>query len=200
MMIPRYLAHLEQMAGRPWTDLVCTDDYFGPVGGMMRKSPLPEGATEGAFVRSLTPHIFHAGDSITRCMMQRIRSRVEFLGESRSVVREAVCATARPYEKQIAAERTAWEKLCEGRSELQRLCLTEPDARMREACITVVQVPLSFILIQISAGWACRTPRYVDSKGISNTTSSRRASWRHWSASLGLSHGTSSRQEGDGAA
>jgi hypothetical protein len=146
IVIPFCLARLEQMADRPWTDLVCTDDYFGPFGGMMRKSPLPEGATEGAFVRSLTPHLFYVGDSITRCLTQRIRCWIEFLRESRSAVYAAVDATGRPYEKQTAAEGGAWEEARQGWAELQRICLSGPGAQMREACIALVQVYAEFHL------------------------------------------------------
>ena len=42
-----YVAGIQAMSQRNWTDLVCSDDYFVPTGGMMRTTPLPEGVTEG---------------------------------------------------------------------------------------------------------------------------------------------------------
>ena len=33
-MIPYYVAEMDQMSRRPWTDLVCIDDYFFPVAGI----------------------------------------------------------------------------------------------------------------------------------------------------------------------
>ena len=45
-----YVAGIQAMSQRNWTDLVCSDDYFVPTGGMMRTTPLPRGVTEGVFV------------------------------------------------------------------------------------------------------------------------------------------------------
>ena len=142
--IPYYVAQTDNMSRRDWTDLVCADDYFIPTGGMMRRTPLPEGVTEGAFVVSLSPHLFQVGDSITRCMMQRIRSMLGFLAEARQVIYRAVRATGRPYTSQVEAEREAYRELDQSHADLQRICLTGADARVREACITLVQVYAEF--------------------------------------------------------
>jgi len=66
-LIPFYRQQLDGVARKAWTDLGGTEDYFGPAGGMLRKAPLPEGTTEASMVVSLMPHLFHVGDSITRC-------------------------------------------------------------------------------------------------------------------------------------
>ena len=143
-MIPSYVADVDRMSRRPWTDLVCVDDYFVPVGGMMRKTPLPRGVTEGAFVVSLTPHLFAVGDCITRSMMQRIRCWIEFLAEARSVVYNALRSTGRAYSGQAEAEQRAHRELGQSYMALQQTCLTGPNASLREACITCVQVYAAF--------------------------------------------------------
>lgn len=131
---------------RPFCELarITADEVVETERGMMRKTPLPEGVTEGAFVVALSPHLFQVGDSITRCMMQRIRSMLGFLAEARQVIYTAVRATGRPYTSQVEAEREAHRELGQSHTELQGICLTGADARVREACITLVQVYAEF--------------------------------------------------------
>jgi hypothetical protein len=139
-LVPYYLNQLERIASRPWSDLVCVDDYFCPVGGMMLRSPLPTGVTEGAFVASLSAHLFFVGDSITRCMLQRVRSWTSVLNEARQVCYQVVGGTGRRYQKQLRAEQETWEQLREARRRLENLCLTGLDAQMRDSCIAMVQL------------------------------------------------------------
>ena len=143
-LIPFYRSQLEEMSRRAWTDLACVEDFFGPSGGMMRKTPLPKGTTEAAMVVSLTPHLFCVGDSITRCMLHRGRSWTGFLAEARSVCYEAIQRVQTSYDKQVEAERAAWRELQESSTELQRLCLIGREARIRESCITLVRTRVEF--------------------------------------------------------
>jgi hypothetical protein len=143
-MIPYYVAETDKMSRRPWRDLVCVNDYFFPAGGMMRKALLPAGVAEGAFVVSLTPHLFAVGDCITRSMMQRIRTWVEFLAEARRIVYDAVRATGTAYTGDTEVEQAAHRELMQHHTALQRMCLTGPDAILREASITCVQVYAEF--------------------------------------------------------
>jgi hypothetical protein len=132
------------MSQKNWTDLVCSDDYFVPTGGMMRTTPLPSGVTEGVFVVSLSSSLFHVGDSITRCMMQRIRAMRNLQVEIRQIVYKALRETGRAYKSQVEAEHAAHRELDKSCADLQRICLTGSDAHFRDACITMVQVYAAF--------------------------------------------------------
>jgi len=139
-----YVAGIQAMSQRNWTDLVCSDDYFVPTGGMMRTTPLPEGVTEGVFVVSLSSSLFHVGDSITRCMLQRIGAMLSFLAEFRQIVYKALRKAERAYKSQTEAEHAAHHELGQSCADLQRICFTGSDARLRDACITLVQVYATF--------------------------------------------------------
>ena len=142
--IPYLISQIDGIAGRPWTDLVCSDDYIGPVGGMMRTTPLPPMVTEGAMVVSLNPHLFFVGDSITRCLMQRVRSWMSLLSEARAVCYEVVHGTGQIGAEESSVERSAWTQLQAQVAVLQRCCLSGPESRMRDACIAIVQVYAEF--------------------------------------------------------
>jgi len=143
-IIPVHLRQLEYFVTRPWTDLVCSDDYLGPVGGMMWKEPPVPHIADGAMVVSLNSHLFYVGDMITRCMLQRVRSWMSFLSEARALCYEAVRSVALLDGHLTAAERAAWSQLEAGFDDLQLRCLAGPEARLREACITLVQIYAEF--------------------------------------------------------
>ena len=107
----------------------------------MQTTPLPEGMTEEAFVVSFSPNLFYVGDSISRCMIQRVRSRFGLLAEARSVALEALGAVRCRYTIQVEAEREAHGELQESYAELQRLCLTGSEARVRDAAISLAWIP-----------------------------------------------------------
>jgi hypothetical protein len=143
-LIPAYVEQVAAVADRCWTDLVCMNDYFGPVGGMMRTTPLPKGVTEGAFVVSLAPRLYFVGDSVTRCMMQRVRSWIGLLDEARTLFLQAVAKAGRRYGKQVEAEAQAWTELLRNWDELQGICLAGSEAPIREGCIGLIQVYAEF--------------------------------------------------------
>jgi hypothetical protein len=120
------------------------DDYFRPVGGMMRREPLPSSVTEGTFVVSMTPHLQVVGDSITRCLMQRVRSWMAVFADVRPVILAAVRSSGRSYTSQMETEAANWRNLLEARRHLQLLCCTGDDFRSRDACICLVQVYAEF--------------------------------------------------------
>jgi len=101
-LIPYYRSRIDDVAKRPWTDLVCVEDYFGPTGGMLQKTPLPPGTTEGAMVVSLTPCLFHVGAHVVRCLLQRIRVWTSFLAEVRGICYEALERVNRSFEQHAA--------------------------------------------------------------------------------------------------
>ena len=123
---------------------MCSDDYMGPMGGMMRTTPLVPGVTEGVMVVSLNPHLFFVGDSITRCMMQRVRSWMSLFSEARTVCYEAVRNTGQIDAEECLAEQSAWTSLQADVAALRVCCLTGPESRVRDACIALVQVYAEF--------------------------------------------------------
>jgi hypothetical protein len=136
-------SQVEGIANRCWTDLVCLDDYFGPVGGMMGKSPLPAGVTEGKFVVSLNPNLFLVGDCISRSMLQRIDYSTECLREFRQRCYQAIQSLGKTYAKQVAVDE-AWENLGRSAANLHSVCLLDGDARIRESCIVLTQTYAEF--------------------------------------------------------
>ena len=144
VMIPYYLAQLDGMSKRSWTDLVSLDDYFEPVAGMLLADPMPGRLQDGTFIVSLTPHLYHVGDSITRCMVHRIRSWLSLLQEARSTCYDAVRDMRRAPVKAVEAEQSAFQELHRSLHDLQGLCVAGSEARMHDACIAMTQVYAEF--------------------------------------------------------
>jgi hypothetical protein len=137
---------VRRIAARPWTDLVCAEDYFQPRGGSMPGAPSsPTAATEWGLALVSNPELRPPGDFVIRCLFARIailndnlnayRRRLQpALAEARGAdpgLVEDVRRTSAALKTAIAALRTS----CFGESRA---------ASLRDSCIILTQVYEAF--------------------------------------------------------
>ena len=138
-----YRNQVRRIAGRAWIDLVFAEDYFDPRGGLLLKDP-PVGATQGEFVVRLNPELHPVGDFVTRCMTRRVEVWMACLKEYRKMCLDAVLRVGRRDAPPVTAERQAWKDLASASSSLRALCLTGPDAAVRDLSVILTQVYSAF--------------------------------------------------------
>jgi hypothetical protein len=100
--------------------------------------------TDGAMVASLNPELHLVGDFITRCMFHRIKILMDCLNDYRRVCFLAIRAAGSKATAVIEVEEQAWSHLKKKVIALRTACLTDRDAKIRDSCITLVQVYAAF--------------------------------------------------------
>jgi hypothetical protein len=144
-------AQVQRVTEHRYGDLVCREDYFRPVGGILPAKELAEirehtksPITEGELVVSLTPELHLVGDFVTRSMFRRITTWMDCLTEYRRLVYQAVRAVRRHTESLLNAEQEAWESLVAADAALRKACLTGRSAQVRDSCIILTQTYAAF--------------------------------------------------------
>ncbi len=158
---------MQQIARRPWIDLVCADDYFSPSRGLnfqvkqvrreegdtivepdpargARSTHLVIRPTPGEFVVGFNPELHPVGDFVTRSMLRRVEVWLSSLSDFRQLCHQALRHVKRGYPAQVDAEATAWNDLENRVAELRRVCTTAPAASLRDSCIILTQVYTAF--------------------------------------------------------
>lgn len=131
------LGQLEAIADRFWSDLVCVEDYFEPLGGWMERNGARRQAAE--FVVSINPELHRGGDFVSRCLCRR----VEVLGEILADVRRTCWQVCQRLGGRSSA---AWDKVDKDAQELTALigqlrqaCLGGDRQPLRDACVLLTQ-------------------------------------------------------------
>ena len=137
------LAQIEQIAERPWTSLVCLEDYLQPLGGWLDRSG-PSEFTEGEFVVSLNPKLHPVGDFVTRCLLRRVDVLHGLLERFRGKCLRAVRAAGPAYSRQCEEAERCWQRLTQAVTELHKRCETGLQSQLRDSCIILTQVYLAF--------------------------------------------------------
>jgi hypothetical protein len=158
---------VQQIAQRPWIDLVCADDYFSPSSGLnfqVKEARRTQGdsivkphpvqdvhpvdivirPTQGEFVVSFNPELHPVGDFVTRSMLRRVDVWLSCLGDFRQLCHQALRHVKRGYPGQVDAEAKAWNDLQARVAELRRVCTTAPAASLHDSCIILSQVYAAF--------------------------------------------------------
>lgn len=172
--LPILQRQVASIAGRPWTDLVCSADYFGPRGDLEGKPPewatalpsveasLPTADVRPAKIRrstrrksSIEPvqgelhpyfnrRLVPLGDLVTRCMMTRVRVARESIDGFRACVRRAADAAGGRGGVDAATEQAAWDRLRDRHDALQKSCMGADTLALREGATALTQVCLTF--------------------------------------------------------
>jgi hypothetical protein len=158
---------VQQIARRPWIDLVCADDYFSASRGLnfqVKQARRAEGdsivkpnpaqdvhpihvvirPTQGEFVVSFNPELHPVGDFVTRSMLRRVEVWLSRLGDFRKLCHQALRNVKRGYLGQVEVEAKAWNDLEARVAELRRVCTTAPAASLHDSCIILTQVYAAF--------------------------------------------------------
>ena len=140
-MLTEYEPDVRGIADRNWTDLVCLDDFLGPIGGMMDRDALK--GTSGEFVVALNPTLLPVGDFVTRCLIRRVRILRDTIGNYRRLVLQAVASSGRACHT-IDHERGAWTDLLRLCEKLETDGVSGTEFRLRDACIALTQAMIEF--------------------------------------------------------
>jgi hypothetical protein len=142
----RSLALIEQIASRPWNDLVAEADYFCPVRGLNLKN---RDAFLGSdlrhvqiaeFLPMINPQLRRLGDYVSRSLLIRVEYWQSIL-QHFSMRCDAVFEQAGENAEGLRDDEfRAWTKLRDGYDRLKAACFTGPEAVQRQACISLVQV------------------------------------------------------------
>jgi hypothetical protein len=134
----------ENIAERPWLDLVCPNDFIRSTAELNLREPKRPHVQNGMFVSLLNPNLRAIGDQIARSMKVRIEWFEETLRRIQSILREKndarMCVTA----NEVLAE--TWRLYRRNRDALEVALTREPEASLREACVTLVQVYAAYRL------------------------------------------------------
>jgi hypothetical protein len=146
--VPGDLAFLREVSTRPWTDLVCPDDYFTPVGGMMlrRAKDGPPPAARFELLVDFNPELRPIGDRVTSSMFRRVDVWRDSLREVYQSLLAAWEHAGRPGEAADAvatAAAVAGDLVDRGRR-LEAACRAGGDTVAREACAVLTQVYVGF--------------------------------------------------------
>jgi hypothetical protein len=144
--VPLDLPVVEYISSRPWRDLVAVIDYFYPVSDLNLTDrerylgPDSGRVQVGEFLPYFNPRLRPLGDFVSRTLLTRVEYWEGIL--RRFWVR---CDTARQNSRQEvvppwAAAVTALGQLREAHERLKDRCLAGPEARVRNACIALLQV------------------------------------------------------------
>lgn len=147
---PRPDALLRQCAAisdRPWKDLVCPLDYLWPAAELNLREPnvphiphiphIPH-VQDAAFLPFFNPNLRVVGDLVARCMKVRTDCFEEILCRIQRILREK--DDVRMSAAMLERSTDAWRSYRLSRAALDAALSREPEASLREACVTLVQV------------------------------------------------------------
>lgn len=134
------LAYMEHIRDHFWTDLVCTDDYFAPWGGL---SGNMDNEPASRFLNSQTRQLHPIGDLVTECLLQRVDQLHQKIREFQSKCLRALSSLARAMPTQHHKCTKSLEKLDEKIATLKSLVTYDPFT-IRSACVALTQLYLCF--------------------------------------------------------
>lgn len=130
-----------------WRDLVCPDDYMGPVGGWLRDAPRGRGAekvADGDFVVSLNPELHPIGDFVTRCLFRRVETLVDILREARGAVLSCAGRARLAAPGCLSELAGDADRLRDEVRRLHKVCRPDGEFATRDSCVTLTQVYAAF--------------------------------------------------------
>jgi hypothetical protein len=132
------MSQLEQIASRFWTDLVCVEDYFEPIGGWMCKEK--SSGQPGEFVVALNPDLHPGGDFVSRCMCRRAEVIKEVLGDFHRIANKALSSAKMAVPKAWAELSRRFDELTALVRRLRQTCMEGDRQILRDNCILLTQV------------------------------------------------------------
>jgi hypothetical protein len=144
--IPRGLPEIEQIANRPWHDLVAEADYFHPVCNLNLKDreaylgPDSQHTQIGVFLPIFNPQLRRLGDHVSRSLLIRIDYWKAILQRYSVRCNTALRMAGENPQQLQEKEVLAWSRLREGYDQLNDICFAGSEAARREACIALLQV------------------------------------------------------------
>lgn len=143
MSTENLLCSVEFIASRPWRDLVSLDDFFGPLAGLNLKDPGsgPRNPTE--FVPFLHRELSEPGDHVGGMALRRAGYFRSFLSEFRSRCTQAASLAGPTMGLRPPLHETSTQ-LTEATERLKNLLTLTPQARLRIACVSLVQIRAEF--------------------------------------------------------
>lgn len=137
---------IQYIAGRPWRDLVAVEDYFYPTSELNLTKrerylgPDSRGVQVAEFLPFCNPHLRPLGDYVSRTLLIRVEYWDRVLQRFWVRCRTALQESQHESDPQGAAVTEARGRLQEDYEQLKETCCAGEQAKMRAACIALVQV------------------------------------------------------------
>jgi hypothetical protein len=136
------LRQTELIGNRFWSDLVCPEDYFEPIGGWMEMRRRRGQA--GEFVVAMNPDLHPGGDFVTRCLWVRVDGLCDTLRRFQAACTQLLAPPSRVLAEHWEEVERAWQVLVDESARLRQTCLQGPDQPLRDACVLLTQVYVAF--------------------------------------------------------
>ena len=150
--LPVLIRQIESLARPFWTDLVDPADYMGPWSGWLLRTPPVESVTHGVFVVALNPELHAIGDFVVRCLIRRVEILVRELEEADRIVLSCIRTFGGKPPKRILELEEDAARLREATRQLHAVCLSDPEAGIRDSCVILTQVYAAFHPVP-DVGW-----------------------------------------------